>query len=89
MIFLVLLGKIIFLFSKNTILFFRRKMKDDLSQKNMWKYDIFFKCFVKLVFPKTLQNMILFFRQNMKDDLSQKNTWKDDISSNAPNRWSF
>ena len=33
MIFLVLSEKIIFLFSKNMILFFRRKMKDDLSQK--------------------------------------------------------
>ena len=28
-------------------------MKDDLSQKNTWKYDIFCKCSEKLVFPKT------------------------------------
>ena len=27
-------------------------MEDDLSQKNAWKYDIFFKCFEKMVFPK-------------------------------------
>ena len=34
MIFLVVLfGKMIFLFPENMILFFRRKMKDDLSQK--------------------------------------------------------
>ena len=33
MIFLVSSGKMIFLFPENMILFFRRKMKDDLSQK--------------------------------------------------------
>ena len=44
--------KMIFLFPKNMILFFRRKMKDNLSQKNTWKYDIFFKCPEKMVFPK-------------------------------------
>ena len=41
-----------FLFPENVILFFRWKMKDDLSQKNTWKYDIFFKCPEKMVFPK-------------------------------------
>ena len=44
MIFLVLLGKIIFLFGENIILFFREKMKDHLLQNNVWKCDIFFKC---------------------------------------------
>ena len=39
MIFLVSSGNMIFLFPKNLILLFRRKMKDDLSQKNTWKYD--------------------------------------------------
>ena len=35
------------------ILFFRRKMEDDLSQKkNTWKYDIFCKCLEKMVYPK-------------------------------------
>ena len=29
-------------------------MKDDLSQKNTWKYDIFFKCPEKMVFPKII-----------------------------------
>ena len=40
MIYLALSGKMIFLFPKNIILFFRRKMKNDLSQENTWKYDI-------------------------------------------------
>ena len=43
MIFLVLLGKMIFLFPKNMTLHRGRKMKDDLSQKITRKYDIFFK----------------------------------------------
>ena len=51
MIFLKLLGKMI-LFPGKIILFFRRKMKDDLSQKNTRKYDIFFKCSEKMVFLK-------------------------------------
>ena len=29
-------------------------MKDDLSQKNTWKYDISFKCPEKMVFPKKI-----------------------------------
>ena len=52
MFFPVLSGKVIFLFPENVILFFRGKMKDDLSQKNTWKYDIFFNCSKKMVFPK-------------------------------------
>ena len=34
------------------MLYLRRKMKDDLSQKNTRKYDIFFKLSEKMVFPK-------------------------------------
>ena len=49
MAFLVLLGKIFF-FPENMILPLRRKMKDDLPEKNMYQYDIFFKCFEKMVF---------------------------------------
>ena len=60
MIYLVLSGKMIFLFPKNMILFFRRKMKDDLSQKNTWKYDIFFKCSEKMVFPKKSHWNLIF-----------------------------
>ena len=41
MIFLVVLfGKMIFFPPEYMILFFRGKMKDDLSQKNTWKYDV-------------------------------------------------
>ena len=55
MIFLVVLsGKMIFLFPENMVLFFRRKMKYDLSQKNTWKYDTFFKCPEKMVFRKKI-----------------------------------
>ena len=53
MIFLAALsGKMVFFPPKSMILFFRRKMKDDLPQKNTWKYDIFFKCPEKRVLPK-------------------------------------
>ena len=51
MIFLAFLGKMIFLFPENMILYLRRKMKDDFSQKNTRKY-IFFKLSEKMVFPK-------------------------------------
>ena len=61
MIFILLSGKTIFLFPENMILFFRHKRKDDLSQKNAWKYDIFFKCPEKVVFLKnSCLNMIFF-----------------------------
>ena len=52
MIFLVLSENMAFLFPENIILFFRQKMKDDLSQKIIWKYDMFFKCSEKMVLPK-------------------------------------
>ena len=52
MIFFVLSGKMIFLFPENMILPLRRKMKDDLSQKNTRKYDIFFKRSEKWSFQK-------------------------------------
>ena len=52
MICLVLSGKIIFLFPENMILPLRRKMKDDLSPKNTWKYEIFFRCSENMVFSK-------------------------------------
>ena len=52
MIFLVLSGKIMFLFPENMILHLSRKKKDDLSQKNTRKYDIFFKLSEKMVFSK-------------------------------------
>ena len=53
MIFLVLSGKIIFLFSKNMI--FRRKRKDNLSKKKKKrKYNVFFKCSEKMVFSEKI-----------------------------------
>ena len=88
MIFLVLSGKMIFLFPENMILFFRRKMKDDLSQKNTWKYDIFFKCSEKMVFPKTLHWNMIFLALSRKMLFFSPKTWyfffgrkmKDDLS---------
>ena len=72
MIFLVLSEKMVFLISENIVLFFRQKMKDDLSQKkkNTWNYDIFFKFSEKMVFPKKIA---------LEYDLSCI-IWKDDIS---------
>ena len=52
MIFLVLSGKMIFLFPKNMILRRRGKMKDDLFQNITRKYNIFFKPSEKMAFPK-------------------------------------
>ena len=49
-IFPVLSGKMIF--HENMILFSRRKMKENLSQKNTWKYGISFKCSAKTACPK-------------------------------------
>ena len=96
MIFLVLSGKTIFLFPENIILFFRRKMKDDLSRKNTWKYDIFFKCSEKIVFQKKSHwnmiflvvlsgKMIFLFPQNMM--LFFKWKMKDDLS--RKNTWKY
>ena len=61
MIFLVLSGKMIFLFPENVILFFRHKRKDDLSQKYTWKYDIFFKYSERMVFPRNSHLNTIFF----------------------------
>ena len=52
MIFLVLLGKILFLFPENMILHLKQKMEDDFSENNTRKYDIFFKLSEKMVFSK-------------------------------------
>ena len=90
MIFLIVLsGQVIFLFPENMIFFFRRKkMKDDLSQKYTWKYDIFFKCPKKMVFPIKIA---------LEYDLSCI-TWKDGIFflkiwyfffGSENERWSF
>ena len=77
MIFLLLSRKIIFLLPENMMLYLRRKMKDDLSQKNTRKYDIFFKLSEKMVFPK---------RAAPAHDLSCI-IWKDGIF--FPKTWYF
>ena len=77
MIFLVLLGKIMFLFPENMILRLRWKMKDDLSQKISRKCGIFFKLSVKKAFSK---------RAAKEHDLSCI-IWKNDIFS--PKTWYF
>ena len=69
MIFLALLGKIMFLFPENMVLFFRRKMKDDLSQKNTWKYYIFCECSEKIVFPEISHWNMVFLVLSKKDDV--------------------
>ena len=70
MIFLELTGKMIFLFSENMILFFRRKRKDDLSQKNyleiwcflqmFWKDGLSNSCLITIVFVIS-GNMVFLF----------------------------
>ena len=81
MIFPVLSGNMIFYFPENLILFFRRKMKDDLSQENVLKkvllkimaleYDL--SCISRKMVFLFPENMMLFFIRKMKDDISQKN----------------
>ena len=88
MIFLVWSGRMIFLFLENMILPLRRKMKDNLSQKNTRNYDIFFKRSEKMVFSK---------RAALGHDISCI-IWKDGIffpknmiffSWTESERWSF
>ena len=65
--FLVLSGKLIFLFFlENMILFFRREMADNISQKIIHENMVFSAYLVKMVFlfPR---NMILPFCQKSKD----------------------
>ena len=77
----------IFLIPENMILPLARKMKDDLSRKNTWKYDIFFRCFEKIIFSKrphwNMSFLVLsakmvfffpgyiFFERKKEDDISQ------------------
>ena len=61
---------------ENIILFFWRKMKDVLSQKYTWKYDIFFKCSEKIVFPKNrtgIWSFLLYYLE--KWYFSPPNIW--------------
>ena len=65
MIFLVVIsGKMIFLFPENMILFFRRKMKDDLSQKKYMEIYIYiYKCY---------KYNITLLQKEIKDDILPK-----------------
>ena len=82
MTFLVL-SRNMFLFPENVILFFARTIKDDLSQKNIWKYVIFCKCSAKMVFQKVARAYVLSciikkddisFSQKSEGDLLPRNT---------------
>ena len=71
MIFLVILGKMIFLFPENIILYLRRKMKDDLSQKKYTEIWYFLQTFSKdglshMIFYVLSGKMVFFSR---KDDI--------------------
>ena len=84
MIFFVLSGKMIFLFSENMILHHRRKMKDDLSQKTPGNM-IFSSNFLKrwsfqkvlrrhMIFPVLSGKMVFFSRKHDLFSLGRK--WK-------------
>ena len=97
MIFLVSSGKMIFLFPENMIFFIRRKMKDDLSQKNMRKYDILFKCSEKMVFPKNRSWIWSFFHHQERWHFFFPKIWyffygrkmKDDLSEKIHENMTF
>ena len=72
MIFLVLSGKMIFLFPENIILFFGRKMKDDLSQE-IHGNTIFSVCMYKYY-----KHDITLLPKKLKMIFSRKNTLKGD-----------
>ena len=63
-------------------------MKDDLSQENTWKHDIFFKCSEKIAFRKKIIPEHELFRTIRKDEISFSRKYnifsrrkvKDDLS---------
>ena len=87
MIFLVLSVKLIFLFTENMILFFRRKMKDDLSEKKkkthgmwyilqmFWKDDLSKKIAPEYDLFSIIRNDGIFFSRKY-DIFSTNWTWK-------------
>ena len=88
-IFLALLGKMIFLFPENMILYLRRKMKDDLSQKKIDGNMIFSLNLLKrwsfqegprrhMIFLVSSGEMV-FFSPKTYFSPSSGNTWKFDI----------
>ena len=69
MIFLVLLGKIIFIFAENMILFFRQKRNDDLCQK-IHANTMFLQMFWKDDFSKKIALGYGIFCNTCKDSIS-------------------
>ena len=70
----------IFIFPENTILFFRRKVKEAyLSQKNTWKYDMIWK-YDSCIFGKDgiffPTNMILLLSKNQILSSPEKYTYR-------------
>ena len=88
MIFLVLLGKMIFLFPENMILFFWQKMKDDLSRKKYMEILYFLQIFWKDSLFKTIAQEYDISCIIWKDGILSPKTWyfffgrkmKDDLS---------
>ena len=90
MIFLVLSGKMIFLFPENIILFFRRKMKDDqkkygnmIFSSNVLKRWSFQKILHWILYGKMIlflpENMISFHWTKNERWSFSRNTWKCDF----------
>ena len=96
MIFLTLLGKMIFLFPENMILCFRRKMKDDLSQKihgnifssnflKRWPFQIWPR--QHMIFLVSSEKMVFFSRKH--DIFSQGRKWEAAFLRNYMKIWHF
>ena len=82
-ILIVLSGKMIFPFPESMILIFRRKMKDDISQKNTWKYDVFSNVLKRWSVQKSrtrIWSLLLYYSLSQKYDL---------IFYAENERWSF
>ena len=69
-LFLVLSGKMILVFLKISILFFRRKMKDHLPQNNTWKFELnwifgkgVFLFPTNMILPSVIEAKMIFSRK--------------------------
>ena len=78
LIFLVLLGSMIFIFPENMILFFRRKMKDDLKKK----------IHGNMMFSSNVLKGWSFQKNSYLNMIFFCNIWKDGISF-FPKMWYF
>ena len=82
-ILIVLSGKMTFPFPESMILIFRRKMKDDISQKNTWKNDVFWNVLKRWSVQKNrtrIWSLLLYYSLSQKYDL---------IFYAENERWSF